>query len=434
MFALQGQGFAAVSSRPAGFSSCGNMKPPSIDPSLSILSLLPVVALVVFAWWTSRSSSAAESVVVRRAAFDIGSGATKLLVADIDVSSGAVVGAPLYEVEKPMPYKADAQGSASGLLSDGIQQRGLALLISLASKARQLGAVEANGVATEVFRTSPNGPQLLDEMSRRAGVHITTLTQEKEACLGLATAEVLSGGAQALDLAGFAAVWDSGGGSFQITGRVPFSVPHSLVAPIATVPLRTYTGKLGTGPAFEVLQVRVLSRFFDLFDTAINPVSTKQAEELVRLLVTELPPATPWLKGASVVAIGGWNSCFAVTRRAICLFVDECPEREGGISADGMTNSTGSDAGSIFTLAAARRALHAVTGRTDAQLLDVAGRGPEAEGANLVVSKLSLVVAVASHLGIERVRYVEAIAGNCAGLMTLGEFRPLRCCHPSGEQ
>ena len=52
-----------------------------------------------------------------------------------------------------------------------------------------------------------------------------------------------------------AAAWDSGGASFQITGR---DGPPSV--PVAAVAVRAFTATLGTGPAFERLLVQVQRR------------------------------------------------------------------------------------------------------------------------------------------------------------------------------
>ena len=58
----------------------------------------------------------------RRAAFDIGSGATKLLVADV---AGGLISARLLEENIPIAYKTDAQANG-GHLSNEIQEQGLA--------------------------------------------------------------------------------------------------------------------------------------------------------------------------------------------------------------------------------------------------------------------------------------------------------------------
>ena len=169
-------------------------------------------------------------VVVRRAAFDIGSGATKLLVADVDENSGVVVGTPLLAVERPLAFKADSQANR-GRLSDGICEMGLELMRSLSREARALGAHEACGIATEVFRTAPNGLEYLESIRAACGVRVRVLSQSDESRLGLATAEALCGGA-----GGHIISWDSGGGSFQICAREPIR-PQD--APISAAALRS---------------------------------------------------------------------------------------------------------------------------------------------------------------------------------------------------
>ena len=76
------------------------------------------------------------SAVVRRAAFDIGSGYTKMLVAD--VKDGAIVGRVVLETEVKLSYKVDAQQSSDGSLSEAIQAEGLACFRELTAKALTL--------------------------------------------------------------------------------------------------------------------------------------------------------------------------------------------------------------------------------------------------------------------------------------------------------
>ena len=96
------------------------------------------------------------SAVVRRAAFDIGSGYTKMLVAD--VKDGAIVGRVVLETEVKLSYKVDAQQSPDGSLSEAIQAEGLACFRELTAKALSLGATEATGIATEIFRKARPNP------------------------------------------------------------------------------------------------------------------------------------------------------------------------------------------------------------------------------------------------------------------------------------
>ena len=99
--------------------------------SLSLRAVLGgavAVAAAVYYYMHLRRVSA----VVRRAAFDIGSGYTKMLVAD--VRDGAIVGRVVLETEVKLAYKVDAQQSPDGSLSDAIQAEGLECFRRLTAK------------------------------------------------------------------------------------------------------------------------------------------------------------------------------------------------------------------------------------------------------------------------------------------------------------
>ena len=105
-------------------------------------------------------------MAIRRAAFDIGSGATKLQVAD--VANGRVL-KTLFGEERPVPFNGDVLRSADGNISEEIMQlcvgllddsvltsvmrvRGIDTLRSLKGVAVEQGSVAFSGVATEVHR------------------------------------------------------------------------------------------------------------------------------------------------------------------------------------------------------------------------------------------------------------------------------------------
>jgi hypothetical protein len=190
----------------------------------------------------------------------------------------------------------------------------------------------------------------------------------------------------------------------------------------------------------------------------------------VRALQAELDPPVAWLRGATVVATGGWNSLWPVALRALgrlglpymyhaCTLHAPCkcqhvypahtmhaqcmhhaytmhapcvhmhtPCRSRSPVAEPGSEEIFPEPGSL-TLDEARRALRAACERRDADadgfLQDVAGRNVGAESASFVVPKLALLVAVQAHLGIARVDFRPA-TGGCAGLMALGEFVALR--------
>ena len=90
--------------------------------------------------------------VVRRVAFDIGSGYTKMLVAD--VRDGAIVGRVVLETEVKLAYKVDAQQSPDGSLSDAIQAEGLECFRRLTAKVRAASPkLDHPGLALQLHRS-----------------------------------------------------------------------------------------------------------------------------------------------------------------------------------------------------------------------------------------------------------------------------------------
>ena len=103
---------------------------------------------------------ALRSGLRRRAAFDIGSGMSKMQVSDVDVATGRVV-STLFAEERSVLFAADWKGSGEcSELSEEIQREGLEVLGALREIARQHEATELRAVATEVFRkaVSANPP------------------------------------------------------------------------------------------------------------------------------------------------------------------------------------------------------------------------------------------------------------------------------------
>ena len=193
----------------------------------------------------------------RRAAFDIGSGATKLLVADV---AGGLISARLLEENIPIAYKTDAQHNG-GHLSNEIQEQGLALLGRLVEAARGLGAVEACAIATEVFRTAPNGDDFLERIRVKTGLEVRIIDQAAEAALGLATAEALGAGGRPS--------WDSGGGSFQITARG---------ASDGNGEMRSFTGRQGT---LTALVLTLLLALRSPLAVHVSPLAARKASTAV---------------------------------------------------------------------------------------------------------------------------------------------------------
>jgi len=309
----------------------------------------------------------------RRAAFDIGSGATKLMVADV---SGTQVEKVHFSQEVPVSFAIDWKKSTDGNLSEDIMAQGMAVLQQFMEICTSLSvpATARCAVATEVFRKAGNGEKYLASVKEEFGLVVEMVSQEMEAEIGFRTAAALE-----TEKVDDLICWDSGGASFQITSQNPGGGS-----------LRSYVGAFGSGVTSAVLVEKIQGAAFAEKPTA-NPVSAAEADALISYLKEQLPPPAEWLSGKPVTAIGGPNSMFCVASEAL-----------------GET---------VYALADLQRALQTVVGKTDAELATRPFcQGELREPAGLIVSKLCLLIAVMAHCSIAKVSF-RLCTGSCPGLL-----------------
>jgi exopolyphosphatase / guanosine-5'-triphosphate,3'-diphosphate pyrophosphatase len=280
---------------------------------------------------------------VIRAAFDIGSGSTKMQVSEVEIidedeassdigTDKATIVSVLYGLERPVPFGFAFQRSTDGTVSESVMEAGLQVLRELKAVAQSMHAGEYSAVATEVFRKASNGSVYLDRVVNELGIPVRMVSQDKEASLGFNSAVVMCPPSIGLDSQD-AVVYDSGGASMQITKRMEDKSYQS------------YMAALGTSVSNAILVTEILRASLDQTST-VNPVAHEHAEELIRLLIDRLDEHVPsWLKDRSIViAAAGANSIFKV-----------CCDVLGG----GRTS---------FVLEDARRALSLSVAKTDDEI------------------------------------------------------------------
>jgi len=189
------------------------------------------------------------------AGLDIGSSATKLVVAEVVPQDSSALqpftlGRKLLDLEIIVPYGVIWKMSGNGELTEAIMAEGLAALRNMTEAISLLQQQQAaddpsisrvptlvKAVGTEVFRAATNGATFLDRIKRETGISVELVSQQQEAWLGY-----LSGRAvlQMVESAGVSGceisspemplvVYDSGGGSFQLS-RIPSLDDQSLGA------------------------------------------------------------------------------------------------------------------------------------------------------------------------------------------------------------
>ncbi len=207
--------------------------------------------------------------VERRAAFDIGSSTVKVEVADVD--QGQVVDL-LYSNKISVPLRASL--TASNQIEPAIEQQLRDALERHVEAAHRLGTDAICGIATAASREATNGPEVLKRLSAELGISLHIISQEEEGRLGYRSAVAVSGIDDAV-------VWDSGGGSFQLTRQTNEGV-------------KVYHGPIGRIAALDSLHPLTEGR------PTVTPAEIEKLSDLLKQKITELRP--DWLD-RHVVAI-----------------------------------------------------------------------------------------------------------------------------------
>lgn len=201
--------------------------------------------------------------IVRRVAFDIGSGQIKMQVSDVDITVGRIINVLLMDSAQ-VALREDLVKSLDGRLSLEIQNKLVNTISQFIKRAEPFHPTAYHAVGTESMRLAKNGNALADLIEKETGVPVTIISQEEEGILGFISAINES------DVNPDKAIaWDFGGGSFQITIRSDgrFAV---------------YQGRLGKIPVRNAL-LEIQGK--DVRQTiSPNPISKIEVDQAVRYI------------------------------------------------------------------------------------------------------------------------------------------------------
>jgi exopolyphosphatase / guanosine-5'-triphosphate,3'-diphosphate pyrophosphatase len=159
----------------------------------------------------TRAHAAAELSAHRRCAFDIGSGETKLAMAEVTLAGSTPRVIKLLSRKALIPFAASLQDS---VIPDAVIEEGVRTLNELRNACEILDAREYSGVATSGFRMARNASPALARLSQETRIPLRVISGEEEAALAFlaAAAALRSNGSDLV-------VWDIGGGSLQFSMR-----------------------------------------------------------------------------------------------------------------------------------------------------------------------------------------------------------------------
>ncbi len=224
---------------------------------------------------------------------DIGSGATKIMVAKVDFCKGKVLEVLLNE-SKQVSYNEDLEKNADGNLSEAIIESGHKTLSELIAKGKTFKPKKSYGVATSVFRKAKNGTDVIKGFAKKTGIKLAVISQEEEAYLGYLS--VMSLMDEKDPAAKNIVVWDIGGGSMQMFSMDENKKPQRYLGDLASV-------------TFKNMVIEVIQSKSPETTTTPNPIGDKRdqvialARSYARLHV---PAGLKFeIKNRTVVGVGG---------------------------------------------------------------------------------------------------------------------------------
>lgn len=223
-----------------------------------LLTALAILIAAVAFWYSGQRD------VVRRAAFDIGSGSIKCVVADVNLHTGKVVKEHMRQSVKA-DFAENLAPQANRRIPPAMLAEGMALLLQLKTRAEQMGAEEFSAVTTEAFRAAQNGRAFTNRITREADIPARVIGVDEEARLGIVAAY-----ASWKETQGPVAIWDIGGASMQLTlmdGEPTFF----------------YAGKLGSIP----FKNRIIREVQQRKAVSPNPMNYEQYLGALQLARTE---------------------------------------------------------------------------------------------------------------------------------------------------
>ncbi len=312
--------------------------------------------------------------VVTRAAFDIGSGKFKLLVADV---CGQNVILEKFSKVVRVGLASDLAASPDRVLSESIRERSVAVLRELKNEALALGATQLQGIATAVFREAENGEAFLNSLIRETRIPLKLVSQEDEGVFGFHTVLALSPEFEEDSMI----AWDSGSASFQIVAKE--SDRYAI-----------YEGSLGVVSVTKAFLEEVRGISYSKIE-AINPETSKECQSLAEVIKKKITQPD-WLNHrlrdskTVVVSIGDSGSIFSIAAKVI--------------------------ESNRYTIQQVQGVAHDLAGLPDDALVSLSASSPET-----VVIRVVFLATVMEVLGIREVLFKETL-GSTLGILTTPHF------------
>lgn len=172
-----------------------------------------LIAVAVIVSGCSTHTLKKAACVERRAVFDIGSGSTKLKVADVDFCQ-ARIKKVVYENSYSMDYGSDLSRSASKSVSVKARTAGMKVLEKLKAEADNYAPQKSRAVMTGIFRKASNAEAFKAQLQKRFGMRFKIVSHDLEARYGFESVRAST----QMDPERLV-VWDIGGSTMQFSAK-----------------------------------------------------------------------------------------------------------------------------------------------------------------------------------------------------------------------
>lgn len=162
--------------------------------------------IFIFTFFCSLSAD-----VERRTAIDIGSGGTKVAIAEIDTDTNKIVQV-LFENSYAVPYQASLDRSVDGTFDEATKEAGLKTFIDILAISNSFNVTKTSAIATSAFRKANNSKEFVTKVFNETGIAIQVIPQREEGEIAFFSA-LSAGNFDSSDVI----VWDIGTGSLQMT-------------------------------------------------------------------------------------------------------------------------------------------------------------------------------------------------------------------------
>lgn len=302
--------------------------------------------------------------IVRRAAFDFGSGSIKMQVADIETEEQTIIKSHLSQVIL-ISFNEDLLENRKGEFSEKLLTQALEAVKTLRDAADQYDVKEFGGFATEAFRQAQNSSELFKTMEDLYGIPVRLVSQQEEGELGFNTAVILG-----QEDPHHVVVWDTGAGSAQFTTLVGDAIQ------VLKIPAGAIT-------AAKLIISDIQGKEATMASSP-NPMTAQEAADGIVLIQKKLPELSPewmhYLKEKAIITIGAQPRSVVVH-------------------------------GKIHTIEQVKLGLEKRLYKSDEEL----SNDPEIEGFN--TGSFLLAYSTMQKYGIERVKHIRAGTGNTAAFL-----------------